>query len=93
MKATVKFPSYLISNPYSYYFRMIVPKDLRKFVGKTELRYTLGTGNLKTAKYKAILLAGQVDLIFNNLRKGCALSRDDKNCLRKKPNKKKVAEK
>jgi hypothetical protein len=49
---------------------MIVPKDLRKFVGKTELRYTLGTGNLKTAKYKAILLAGQVHLIFNNLRKG-----------------------
>ncbi len=37
MKATLKSPSYLVRNPYSYCFRMIVPKDLRKFVGKTEL--------------------------------------------------------
>ena len=70
MKATVKSPSYLVRNPYSYCFRMIVPKDLQKFVGKTELRYTLGTGNLRIAKHKAILVAGQVHLIFNDLRKG-----------------------
>jgi hypothetical protein len=44
MKATFKSPSYLVRNPYSYCFRMVVPKDLRKFVGKTELRYTLRTG-------------------------------------------------
>ena len=72
MKATAKSPSYLVRNPYSYCFRMIVPKDLRKFVGKTELRYTLGTGNLRIAKHKSILLAGQVHLIFNDLRKGRA---------------------
>ena len=70
MKATLKSPSYLVRNPYSYCFRMIVPKDLRKFVGKTELRYTLRTGNLRTAKSKAKLLAGQVQLIFRRLRKG-----------------------
>ena len=49
---------------------MIVPKDLRKFVGKTELRYTLMTGDFRTAKHKAKLLAGQVQLIFRYLRKG-----------------------
>ncbi len=70
MKATLKSPCYLVRNPYSYCFRMIVPKDLRKFVGKTELRYTLRTGNLRTAKHKAKLLAGQVQLIFSYLRKG-----------------------
>ena len=70
MKATFKSPSYLVRNPYSYRFRMIVPKDLRQFVGKTELRYTLRTGNLRIAKNKARLLAGQVQLIFIHLRKG-----------------------
>jgi integrase len=48
---------------------MIVPKDLRKFVGKTELRYTLKTGYLGVAKNKAKYLAGQVQLIFRYLRK------------------------
>jgi hypothetical protein len=69
MKAALKSPAYLVRNPYSFCFRMIVPKDLRKFVGKTELRYTLRTGNLKDAKHKAKLVAGQVQLIFRCLRK------------------------
>ncbi len=69
MKATLKSPCYLVRNPYSYCFRMIVPINLRKFVGKTELRYSLRTGNLRTAKHKAQLLAGQVQLIFRYLRK------------------------
>jgi hypothetical protein len=69
MKAALKSPAYLVRNPYSFCFRMIVPKDLRKFVGKTELRYTLRTGNLRDAKHKAKLLAGQVQLIFRCLRK------------------------
>jgi hypothetical protein len=69
MKAAFKFPGFLVRNPYSFCFRMVVPKDLRKFVGKTELRYTLKTGNLRQAKHKAKLLAGQVQLIFRCLRK------------------------
>ena len=69
MKAALKSPSYLVRKPYSFCFRMIVPKDLRKFVGKTELRSTLRTGDLKDAKHKANFLAGQVQLIFRCLRK------------------------
>ena len=69
MKTALRSPCYLVRNPYSYCFRMIVPKDLRKFVGKTELRYTLRTGYLGIAKNKAKYLAGQVQLIFRYLRK------------------------
>jgi hypothetical protein len=47
---------------------MVVPKDLQILVGKTELRYSLKTGYLGDAKYKARLLAGQVQRIFKRLR-------------------------
>ena len=36
MRANPKSPSYLVRNPYSYCFRMVVPKDLQKFIGKRE---------------------------------------------------------
>jgi hypothetical protein len=47
---------------------MIVPKDLRRFVGKVELRYTSNTGYVGLAKSKARLLAGQVQEFFRKLR-------------------------
>ncbi len=70
MECTSHSPSYLVRNAHSYCFRLIVPKDLKKFVGKTELRYTLGTGYLGIAKKKSRFLAGQVQFIFQVLRKG-----------------------
>jgi len=48
---------------------MIVPSDLRKFVGKTELRYSLNTGYLGEAKSKARLMAGMVQNYFRSIRK------------------------
>ena len=68
MRRTSRSPSYLIRTPYSYYFRMNVPIDLQKFVGKTELRYTLATGYIGIAKSKARLLAGHVQEFFRRLR-------------------------
>ena len=70
MKRNNGSPSYLVRNPYSYCFRMKVPKDLHKFVGKKELRYSLKTGYVGVAKQKARFVAGQVQLIFRFLRKG-----------------------
>jgi integrase len=67
---TRRSPSYLIRNPYSYCFRMFVPKDLQPYIGRKELRYSLKTGYLSTAKYKARIMAGQVQRIFKFLRKG-----------------------
>lgn len=68
MRPSRKSQSYTIRNPYSYCFRMIAPKDLRKFVGKTELRYTLNTGYIGLAKSKARLLAGQIQEFYRRLR-------------------------
>jgi hypothetical protein len=68
MRAASKSPSYLVRNPYSYCFRLIVPKDLQQLVGKRELRYSLRTGYLGVTKYKARLLAGQVQKLFKYLR-------------------------
>jgi hypothetical protein len=71
MKAKItRSPSYLVRNPYTYCFRMNVPKDLQPSVGRKELRYTLRTGYLGVAKHKARLIAGQVQLIFKYLRRG-----------------------
>ena len=71
MKSKIgRSPSYLVRNPYTYCFRMNVPKDLQKVVGRKELRYSLETGYLGVAKHKARLIAGQVQLIFKFLRKG-----------------------
>jgi len=70
MKTAYKSPSYLVRNPYSYCFRLIVPKDLQPRLGKKELRYSLKTGYLGVAKQRARLLAGQVHLTFRLLRRG-----------------------
>jgi integrase len=70
MKCTIQSPSYLVRNVHSYCFRLIVPPDLRKFVGRGELRYSLKTGYIGIAKQKSRFVAGQVQLIFRLLRKG-----------------------
>jgi len=70
MRITSSSPSYLVRNPHSYCFRMVVPKDLQKFVGKRELRYTLRTGYAGIARQKARFVAGKVHFIFRTLRRG-----------------------
>jgi integrase len=70
MESTAHSPAYLVRNAHSYCFRLIVPKDIQKFVGRSELRYTLRTGYLGVAKRKSRFLAGQVQFIFQLLRKG-----------------------
>jgi len=42
--------------------------DLQPFIGKKELRYSLKTGYLAEAKSKARILAGGVQLLFQELR-------------------------
>jgi integrase len=49
---------------------MFVPKDLQPYIGRKELRYSLKTGYLAIAKYKARIMAGQVQRLFKTLRKG-----------------------
>jgi len=61
-------PTYLYHCPYGYYFRLRVPLDLKGYVGKTELRYSLRTNTLSEAKSKARLLAGKTQHLFRTLR-------------------------
>ena len=67
-KSLSKSPSYLIRNPYSYCFRLKVPLDLRERIGKKELRYSLRTGSLSEAKYRARYLAGRIQWLFKSVR-------------------------
>lgn len=60
-----KSPSYLIRNPYTYCFRMNVPEDIQRYVGKKEWRYSLKTGFVGIAKQKARMLAGNIQYLFS----------------------------
>ena len=70
MAISRRSPTYLVRNPYSYCFRMAVPKDLQNLVGRKELRYSLKTDYLSGAKLKARIVAGQIQLLFQCLRRG-----------------------
>ena len=63
-----KSPSYLIRNPYSYCFRIIVPETLRDIVGRREIRLSLRTGRLSEAKRKAGLMGGLFGQLFSQIR-------------------------
>jgi len=66
---------YLIEHPSAFLFRIHIPQDLRPQIGKTEIRYSLKTGRLRDAKPKARLLAGMVQRLFRQLRRGdCPVS-------------------
>ena len=71
MHPTSRSPSYLVRKSQSCYcFRLVVPQDLRRFVGRCELRYSLKTGYLGVAKQKSRFLVGRVQFMFQLLRKG-----------------------
>lgn len=68
-------PSYLVRRKYSFYFRIRIPENLRhKFCFKSEVRVSLRTAQITTAKYRARVMAGFIQGIFINLKKGGNLS-------------------
>ena len=73
MTLSKRSSSYIVRNPYSYCFRMNVPKDLHPYVGKKELRYSLSTGYLGVVKLKARYLASHVQLLFRYIRRNRAI--------------------
>lgn len=58
---------YLIRNPYSYCFRMVVPPLIRGYVGLSEVRYSLKTTKINVAKPLAIKMAKCIKRLFNSL--------------------------
>ncbi len=61
-------PSYLLSTPHGYYFRLKIPHDLRIHFKKNELKKTLNTNDLRVAKKLAAKYALRAHEIFEVLR-------------------------
>jgi hypothetical protein len=76
MKPSSRSPAYIVRAPFSYCFRLNVPADLQRFVGKREIRYSLRTGYLGVAKSKARFLAVSIQLLFRTLRRGGSILTD-----------------
>ncbi len=59
---------YILQRPSGYYFRLMVPSDLKALIGISEIRRTLKTGSLSLAKERACLLSGRLKKLFRKLR-------------------------
>lgn len=69
---------FLLPTPHGYYFRIVVPSDLRQALGKREIKKSLGTYDPKSASLIAIQYANKYRLLFQTLRgKEKAMSLDD----------------
>ncbi len=62
--------TYLLQKPSGHFFRYQFPKDIKALVGKSEIRYSLRTGKLSLAKSRARMIAGKIQGIIRNIRKG-----------------------
>jgi hypothetical protein len=62
-------PSYVVRQSCGYCYRQVVPPDLRKLVGRTEIRYNLYTGSLRDAKSRARMINGRVHELFMKLER------------------------
>lgn len=49
-----KSPTHLFLRNYKFYFRLVIPIDLRKIFDKTEIRLSLKTSSLGEAREKQI---------------------------------------
>ena len=70
---TARHPTFIVSSGKgsSYFFRSIIPKDLRQLYNyPKELRISLQVGLQTEAKHLSAILKIQLDIIFNDIRSG-----------------------
>ena len=60
--------TYTYHTPSGYIFRLRIPKDLQRIVGKTEFRYSLRSGFLREAKVRAQAIAHYIHGLFEKVR-------------------------
>ena len=65
-----KSPSYMVLKGGIYYFRIVVPTDLRIIFRRSEIRKSLKTGYLKHARVKAVRMAVIMQSLFDTLMQG-----------------------
>lgn len=58
VQTAFKSPSYLVTSDHGYRFRIRVPAELEKVIGKRAIKFSLDTGRLGEAKIRARYLAG-----------------------------------
>ncbi len=63
-------PTYLHQNESDYHFRIAIPYDIRRFLNKTELKCSLRTGSLSTAKQRSRTMASIAKKVIKDIRKG-----------------------
>jgi len=62
-----KSPHHLLLRRGNYYFRFVIPARLRPVVGKTEIKYSLDTNDLRLARRRSAHLGAGVVNIMNAL--------------------------
>jgi hypothetical protein len=81
MATISKSPNYLIQQESTFYFRVAIPLALRKRLGRRELRISLETGYLKTARIKAQLLATVATAFFTQAQEDQDMTQRELNAL------------
>jgi len=59
---------HLVQRQSGYYFRLMVPPDLKPIFRKNEIKRSLKTGSLSLAKERAFLLSGRLKKLFRQMR-------------------------
>lgn len=60
--------NYLLQTPHGWYFRIVVPSDLRNHFNKREIKIPLQTQNRSDSVLKAGFLVCKAKILFNSLR-------------------------
>jgi hypothetical protein len=55
-----RHPTYIYQTPSGYIFRLRIPCDLKRLIGKSEFRYSLHTGALRMARHRARYIASYI---------------------------------
>ena len=69
----MKHCPYLFRRNGIYYFRRVFPTDLQSIIGRREIVRTLGTAHKKSAWRLAILMATELEQLFDRIREGIDL--------------------
>ena len=63
-------PTYIYHHNSSYIFRITTPCDIVSHINKKEFRYSLRTGSLSVAKFRARVIVSMVQRLFKDIRRG-----------------------
>ena len=60
-------PTYIYRHSSSYIFRITTPVDIVPYINKKEFRYSLRTGSLSVAKFRARVIVSMIQMLFKDI--------------------------